>query len=115
MQKTELYAIGEVRNRGQMSLRWRLIKFLDGVFGRRKTRTRSVKPGDIVHLSPSEGAESLNGRLREMEEAKLRVYTVKAKTYRCGSEGGRPTSPRQSTTSRKDEDSSSELLSSRWD
>ena len=45
------------------------------MFGRRKTRTRRVKPGDIVHLGPSEGAESLNGRLREMEEAKLYEYT----------------------------------------
>jgi len=33
MQKTELYAIREVRNQGQMSLQWRLIKFLDRVFG----------------------------------------------------------------------------------
>ena len=73
MQKTELYAIGEVRNRGQTSLRWGLVRFLDGVFGCRRTRTRRVRPGDIVHLGPSEGAESLNGRLREMEEA--RMYT----------------------------------------
>ena len=45
------------------------------MFGCRKTRTRRVKPGDIVHLGLSEGAESLNGRLREMEEAKLYEYT----------------------------------------
>jgi hypothetical protein len=73
--RAELYAIGELRREEKKGWRWRVIRFAQGIFGHgRETVTTGrvvIKPGDIVHLGPSEEAESLKfGRLRDVEEGR---------------------------------------------
>ncbi len=79
-ERTELFAI---RSGGrQTGWRWRLIKFLQGLFGRgRRQRRVTIKPGvKIVHLGPGEHEEGLVlDKLRAAEEARAYYYTLPPK------------------------------------
>jgi len=77
--KAELYAIGEIRKEEKKGLGSRIIRFVQRIFKRDtpKPRMVAIKPGDIVHLGPSQEAESLKfGRLRDVEEGKNAVVPI---------------------------------------
>lgn len=69
-EKTELFAVGAIRNRGQTSWRWRLIKFIQDLSGRGRKRV-VVRPGiKIVHLGLREQEDLALQELRAAEEAR---------------------------------------------
>ena len=71
--QAELYATGELRRKEKRGWGWKMTQLVQGIFGRGRDTPKAsramIKPGDIVHLGPSEEAESLKfGRLRDVEE-----------------------------------------------
>ena len=78
--QAELYAIGEIRREEKKGWVQRVVRFVRGIFRRdpvKKTRVVTIKPGDIVHLGPSQEAESLKfGMLRDVEKGTTMVTPI---------------------------------------
>jgi hypothetical protein len=71
-EKTTLFAAGAVRNRGQSSWRWKLIRWGEKLFGHRRSTTTTVSKKNIVVVHPysaGDDAYKLNN-LRAAEEGR---------------------------------------------